>query len=39
MREDVLEPIVDDYLKFKGCFTMHNLGVGIVAPRGSNRIY
>lgn len=26
MKEDVLEQIVDDYLKFKGYFTIHNIG-------------
>lgn len=26
MKEDVLEQIVDDYLKFKGYFTIHNVG-------------
>jgi hypothetical protein len=26
MKEDVLEQIVDDYLKFKGYFTTHNVG-------------
>ena len=26
MKEDVLEQIVDDYLKFTGYFTLHNLG-------------
>ena len=26
MKEDVLEQIVDDYLKFSGYFTVHNVG-------------
>ena len=26
MKEDVLEQVVDDYLKFKGYFTTHNIG-------------
>src|SRR4051812_9229379 len=26
MKEDVLEQVVDDYLKFKGYFTIHNVG-------------
>ncbi len=26
MKEDVLEQIVDDYLKFQGYFTIHNVG-------------
>lgn len=26
MKEDVLEQIVDDYLKFNGYFTIHNVG-------------
>lgn len=26
MKEDVLEQVVDDYLKFKGSFTTHNVG-------------
>ncbi len=25
MKEDVLEQVVDDYLKFKGSFTTHNV--------------
>lgn len=26
MKEDVLEQVVDDHLKFKGYFTTHNVG-------------
>jgi hypothetical protein len=25
MKEDILEQLVDDYLRFKGFFTMHNV--------------
>jgi len=28
MKEDVLEQVVDDYLKFKGYFTTHNVRFG-----------
>jgi hypothetical protein len=36
MKEDVLEQIVDDYLKFKGYFTIHNVGF---RPRGDHPDY
>lgn len=36
MKEDVLEQIVDDYLKFEGCLTTHNVRFG---PRREHRDY
>jgi hypothetical protein len=36
MKEDVLEQIVDDYLQFKGYFTVHNIGF---RPREDHREY
>src|SRR4051812_35976634 len=36
MKEDVLEQVVDDYLKFKGYFTIHNVGF---RPRANHPDY